>query len=190
MNKFLLAAFFVFTLPITLMARPKAVVLLRHGEEPKDESINHLSEVGYLRAKLLPQLFKTNPELKALGLPVALFAAGAKNKDSSIRSIETLIPLSLDLEIPINDSFKRDDFRALSDEINNNPAYNEKVVVVAWQHKILTEIAEKIGIKNPPTYPSGHYDRIWIVTYSGGKKGIKGKLQDLPQKLLPGDSKK
>lgn len=190
MNKILLATLFIFALPLTSMARPKAIVLLRHGEEPKDDTINHLSEAGYIRAKLLPKLFKTNPVLKELGTPVALFAAGAKNKDSSIRSIETLVPLSLALEIPINDSFKRDDFRALSEDINNNPAYDDKVVVVVWQHKILTEIAEKVGLKKPPIYPSSRYDRIWVVTFSGGKKSSKGVLQDLPQMLLPGDTKK
>lgn len=190
MKNIILVTLFIFTLPLTSLARPKAVVLLRHGEEPKDDTINHLSDLGYARAKLLPKLFKTHPVLKALGTPVALFGAGAKNKDSSIRSIETLVPLSMDLEIPINDSYKRDDFRALSEDINNNPAFEDKVVVVVWQHKILTEIAEKVGLKKPPMYPSGRYDRLWIVTYDGGKKGGKAVLQDLPQKLLPGDSKK
>jgi hypothetical protein len=190
MKNFILATVFIFAWPLTSIARPKAVVLLRHAEEPKDDSSNHLSETGYTRAKLLPKLFKTHPVLKNLGTPVALFGAGAKNKDSSIRSIETLAPLSLDLEIPINDSFKRDDFRALSENINTNPAYEGQVVVVVWQHKILTEIAEKIGLKKPPTYPSGHFDRIWIVTYGVEKKGDKAVLQDLPQQLLPGDSKK
>lgn len=190
MKNIILATLFVFALPLTSIARPKAVILLRHGEEPKDDTVNHLSEAGYIRAKLLPKLFKTNPVLKELGTPVALFAAGAKNKDSSIRSIETLAPLSMDLEIPINDSFKRDDFRALSEDINNNPDYDGKVVVVVWQHKILTEIAEKVGLKKAPLYPSGRFDRIWVVTYSGEKKGNKGVLQDLPQQLLPGDTKK
>ncbi len=190
MNKIILSVLLALTLPLTTTARPKAVVLLRHGEEPKDDTLNHLSDLGYARAKLLPRLFKTHPALKDLGTPVALFAAGAKNKDSSIRSIETLVPLSMDLEIPINDTFKRDDFRALSEDLNNNPAYEGKVVVVVWQHKILTEIAEKIGLKKPPMYPSIRFDRIWLVTYDGGKKGGKALLQDLPQKLLPGDSKK
>lgn len=190
MHKLIIASIFTFTLPLVSYARPKAVVLLRHAEEPKDDSVNHLSGIGYERAKLLPKLFKTNPVLKSLGAPEFLFAAGAKKKDSSIRSIETLDALSKALQVPINDSYKRDDFRALSDEINTNPAYDDKVVVVVWQHKILTEIAEKVGLKTPPIYPSGRFDRIWVVTYGGGKKGSKGVLQDLPQMLLPGDSKK
>ena len=190
MNKIIIAAFFVFTLPLTLMARPKAVILFRHAEEPLDYTANNLSKIGYERAKLLPELFKTNAVLKALGIPSVLFAAGVKNKDSSIRSIETLEPLAAALNISINESFQRDDFRALSEDINNNRAYDGQVVVVAWQHKILREIAEKVGLKKAPMYPSGRFDRIWVITYKGGKNGNKGILQDLPQQLLPGDSKK
>jgi hypothetical protein len=188
MNKMILAAFFAFALPLTTMARPKAVILLRHAEEPKDDTINTLSLIGYERAKLLPQLFQTNSILKSLGTPVALFAAGMKNKDSSIRSIETLRPLAAAIQVPINERFKRDDFRALSEEINDNPAFEGKVVVVAWQHKILTEIAEKVGLKKAPMYPSERFDRVWVITYEGGKKGNKGVLHDLAQKLMPGDS--
>ncbi len=186
----IISTLLILTFPLISLARPKAVVLLRHVEEPKDDALNHLSEIGYARAQLLPKLFKTHPALKDLGTPVALFGAGAKNKDSSIRSIETLVPLSQDLKIPINDSFKRDDFLALSEDIKHNPLFDNKVVVVVWQHKILTDIAAKIGLKKPPLYPSGQYDRLWIITYDGGKKGDKAVLQDLPQKLLPGDSKK
>ena len=170
-------------------ARPKAVILFRHAEEPRDESSNHLSKTGYLRAQLLPSLFETNSILKKLGTPVALFAAGAKNKNKSIRSIETLAPLSLVLEIPINDRFIRDDFRNMINEINTNPDYDDQVVVVAWTHKILKQIAKEVGLKKAPTYPSGQFDRIWVVTFDGDKKGQKAVLHDLPQRLLPGDSK-
>lgn len=190
MKKTILAFVMIFTIPHVTWARPKAVILFRHGEEPKDKSSNHLSETGYLRAQLLPQLFETNSVLKKLGLPVALFAAGAKNKNKSIRSIETLVPLSLVLKIPINDRFIRDDFHNMTNEINNNPDYDDQVVVVTWTHKILKDIAEDVGLKKAPTYPSGQFDRIWVITFDGGKKGQKAVLQDLPQQLLPGDSKK
>ncbi len=185
MNKVILAICFIFTLPLTAMARPKAIILLRHAEEPK-EDVNHLSAAGYARAKMLPKLFKTHPALKKLDPPIALFAAGAKKEDSSIRSIETLHNLSLDIEVPINDTFKRDDFRALAKEINTHEKYDDQVVVVVWQHKILREIAEKLGVKKTSAYPSDKFDRIWLITY----KKDKANLEDLPQNLMPGDDKK
>ena len=171
-------------------ARPKAVILFRHAEEPDDESSHRLSKKGYLRAQLIPSLFETNSVLKKLGTPVALFAAGPKHKNKSIRSIETLAPLSVVLEIPINDRFIRDDFRDMINEINTNPDYNDQVVVVAWTHKILQDIAKEVGLKKAPSYPSGQFDRVWVITFDGGKKGQKAELHDFPQQLLPGDSKK
>ena len=186
----ILAFLVIFTISQGTWARPKAVILFRHGEEPKDKSSNHLSKTGYLRAQLLPGLFETNPVLRKLGPPAALFAAGAKNKSKSIRSIETLVPLSLVLKIPINDNFLRDDFYNMTNEINTNPEYDDQVVVVTWTHKILKDIAEDVGLKKAPIYPSGQFDRIWVITFDGGKKGQKAVLQDLPQQLLPGDSKK
>ena len=189
MKKIILATLFIFTLPLKSVAHPKAIILLRHAEEPK-EDVNHLSEAGYARAKMLPSLFKNNPVLKDFDVPVALFAAGAKKEDSSIRSIETLHYLSKEIKVPINDSFKRDDFRALAKEINNNHDYDDQVVVVVWQHKILREIAEKLGVKKTSDYPSSKFDRIWLITYKKDIEKEKVILADLPQNLMPGDDKK
>ncbi len=187
MKKIIIFCGLMILTPLASVAHPKAVVLLRHAEEPTSDD-PHLSTEGYNRAKMLPTLFKTHPALKTLGIPVALFAAGAKKANNSVRSIETLHNLSLDIQVPVNDEFNRDDFRALTDEINSNKIYEGKVVVVVWQHKILREIAEKLGVKNAPPYPPGKYDRIWLITYLG----TSGKIffQDLPQNLMPGDSLK
>lgn len=171
------------TLSISAYARPKAVIIIRHAEEP-NEDVNYLSPIGHQRAQELFRIFRENPQLKELGVPVALFAAGAKKQSSSIRSIQTLTPLAKTLKLPLNDSFNRDDYKMLSQEILSNIDYNDKVIMVCWQHKKMPLIAELLGVKNPPSSPSDKFDRIWLVTYDS--KG-KGSLLDLPQNLLPGD---
>jgi hypothetical protein len=183
----ILISFFIITLLSTYgYARPKAVILIRHAEEPK-EDVNYLSPIGHQRAQEMHRLFTENSKLKELGNPIVLFAAGTEKPSSSIRSIQTLTPLANFLKLTVNDSFVRDDYKALAQEILNNKNYNDKVVMLCWQHKKMPMIAELIGVAQPPKSPGNKYDRLWLVTYDS--KG-KGSLVDLPQKLLPGDDTK
>lgn len=183
---FLTVAFLMLSLPQQSLAQPKAIILLRHAEEPP-EDVPYLSETGQKRAMALPSLFKTNPYLKNLETPVALFAAGAKKADSSIRSIQTLKYLSEEFQIPVNHSFIRDDYEKMTEEINKNPDYNQKVIVICWQHKLLSKIAKNLGYEIPYDYPSGRFDRLWIIL---SEEKSKVKFLDLPQRLLPGDTVK
>lgn len=170
-------------------AMPKAVILIRHAEKPTPEdSSPSLSEKGWQRAKLLPQIFVENKALSELGLPDYLFAAGLQKDDSSKRSIETLTYLSKNLQIPINDSFKRDDFQGLTEEILENPIYDNKVIMICWQHKILSKIAKHLGVNPKPEYNDQVFDRIWLITYLPHQNSEQVSFKDMPQHLLPGDS--
>lgn len=184
--------YFIIVLFVSSLAQafPKAVILLRHAEEPKG-NVAYLSKDGIERSRRLPELFRDNKKLAQLGSPDYLFAAGAKHDDSSQRSVQTLHFLSKELEIPIDDSFMRDDIKALTHEILKNDIYDDKVLVVCWQHKLLTLIAERLGVKKAPDYPSNKFDRLWIITFDQkGKNKGEAQLKDLPQQLMPGDSKK
>lgn len=164
---------------------PKAVILIRHAEKPiPEEASPSLSERGWQRAKLLPQIFVNNQTLSQISLPDYLFAAGLENKDSSRRSIETLQYLSKSIQVPINDFFKRDDYKDLVDEILQNPQYNNKVIMIAWQHKILSKIAGRLGVSPKPEWDDEKFDRIWLITFWDNHLLFK----DMPQRLLPGDS--
>lgn len=166
----------------TAFCLPKAVILIRHAEEPEAD-VNYLSEKGFLRAKQLPRLFTENLTLKSLGQPTYLFAAGVKSEKNSIRSIQTLKDLALKIKIPVNKNFIRDDYISLVHEILDQPKYDNQIIMICWQHKILSDILSKLG--GPKVkYPSGQYDRLWLLTYDKNKKAV---FHDLPQKLLPGD---
>ena len=48
------------------------------------------------------------------------------------------------------------------------------------------ELAESLGAVPPyKPWPDTQFDRVWRIDYKGGK----AVLTDLPQRLLPGDSK-
>lgn len=56
----------------------------------------------------------------------------------------------------------RDDVSALVSDIASLPA--SAVVLVCWEHKVLTQIATALGVKDAPSYPSSEYDWQWTVT--------------------------
>lgn len=190
LKMFILSFIVGFTFLDQALAAPKAVILIRHAEEPHDDE-TYLSKKGVERSRRLPKLFKDHPKLRKLGAPVALFAAGAKGKNSSVRSIQTLHFLSQALKISINDSYLRDDVKDLTEEILENNDYDDKVVVICWQHRLLPVIAERLGVKEAPNYPHEKFDRVWLITYNKkDKKKNKVQFDDFAQKLLPGDDSK
>lgn len=182
---FRLSILLLFFLGAAAQATPAQVLLLRHAEKPAHG--NELSEKGWERAKALPLLFRSRPEFRAHGSPVALYAMSPKHKRGSIRAVETLGDLAKDLKLPIHSDFVRSDVQSLVREIMKRPEYDGKLVVVCWEHVVLRKIAKVFGVKKPPKYPGSRYDRVWLLTFTGKKHP---RFSDLPQTLLPGDAKK
>ncbi len=169
---------------------PKQVLLIRHAEKPPDEDKSvHLSKQGEERAKALPQLFVKSPT-RPIPFPRPDFLFATHNSKSSHRPVETVTPLSRKLGLPINDAFKNDvpGMRGLSNEVFGKKKYQGKTVLVCWHHGTMPEMA---GLLRATGYPakvgSKVFDRVWQITYD--KEG-KTTFANLPQRLLPGDSKK
>ena len=127
----------------------QTAILIRHGEKPKDG--DDLSPRGEQRAKCLADHFAHR------GL-TGLFAY---TDHPSKRSVETLMPLSNSLSLPIDTDFGRDDVDGLVKHLSSLP--EEAVVLICWEHKVLTTIAKALGVKNAPEYPSSEYDWQWTV---------------------------
>ena len=114
---------------------------------------------------------------------VALFGAAPKSDKKSIRSLQTLTYVSKEFNLPVLATFEKDEFKALVAEILSNAEFNDKTVVICWQHKVLSKIAKRLGVENPPELDVKDYDRYWIIDYTGREI----KFRNLPQKLLPED---
>ena len=167
-------------------ADPAEVILIRHAEKP--ETGNDLTLRGRERAVALAPYFLETPELLEFKTPVAIYAQRPKNATSSIRSIETVRPLANALHLKINDSFVRDDFQQMVEEIRHKPEYEGHTVLICWEHKVIPEIAAKLGAENAPkSWPDATYDRTWIVKFQRDKNPT---CIELPQRLLFGDSPK
>ena len=195
---------------------PSQIFIIRHGEklgDPKkdDDGGRHLSVPGSARAADLPSLFFPPAGQFSCGLrlkneefhghyhhvPIkskpARFAtpnfifATARSKHSK-RPVETVTPLATALDLPINDGFDDNDaeIKKMANAILTEHAFAGKIVLVCWHHGKIPDLAKALGVKRPPKWDGKVFDRVWQITYPKGK----ASLEDLPQMLLYGDSKK
>ncbi len=176
MTKFTLLFAFLFS--FGAWAMPAQVILIRHGEEPKGKEGNVLSQKGWQRAFALPQIFETYPDLDR---PVALFAAKPKDKHGSVRSIQTLTPLSQKLQLPIQIIWESDEWKMMVQQIQKDPAFDGRTVMICWSHDQIKDIAEEFGASHLKDWDGDKYSRIWLLTFD---KGQFQKFEDRPQKLF------
>ncbi len=188
MKKKLLMFTLGFIFALKVFALPSTVIIIRHGEKPTSgPEGRELSETGWKRAFALPQLFSKDTLLAQRGLPDFLIATKPSSSGGSIRSIQTLQPLSKDLAKPIQAEFTKDEIPQLIKTIMNSPEMNNKVVMIAWQHDSIPEIALGLGARMAPkTWPSEVFDRYWLLDFKNNKLF---QFQNLPQRLLKKDSK-
>jgi broad specificity phosphatase PhoE len=158
---------------------PSKIILIRHGEEPLGNEGAELSKIGWKRAEALPQLFK-NEKI------TDLIALRPHKKKGSIRSIQTLQPLSGTVGLEIKTPYTREEVSDLVQMLSDDHRYDGKVVLIAWQHETLADIAHELGAHQAPAAWGKYFDRYWVLEFKGQK--IKS-FKNLPQRLLAGDSK-
>jgi hypothetical protein len=168
-------------IPVKAQA-PATILLIRHAEKLTDGQID-LSPTGFERARLLPNLFSPAGARPDLPTPQVLFATHVS--EHSNRPVQTVTPLAAALHLPIDDSFKNEDYAALAAALLSGK-YAGKVVLVVWHHGNIPQLASDLGATPPYTpWPDTQFDRIWRIDYANGR----ATLQDLPYAVLPGDSK-
>jgi hypothetical protein len=161
---------------------PATILLIRHAEKPTDGNPD-LSPAGVDRAKHLRELFLPAGTRSDLPMPQFLFATHIS--PHSNRPVQTVKNLSKALNLPINDTFKNDDYDALAAELLSGK-YAGKVVLVVWHHGKIPALTTALGATPPYTpWPDQQFDRIWRIDYLNGKATVR----DLPFDLMPGDSK-
>jgi hypothetical protein len=165
-----------FLLPLSLLAVPAQVILIRNAESSPDSSA--LSLKGRERAMALDPFFQGTPSVLFYGLPTAIFAHES--------SKETVTYLSSAINIPVLEDCSN--AGELANELLNNPDFEGKMVLVCWPQEQLADLATKLGAKKAPKkWSKDSFDRLWTITFDERDKVV---FNDLPQKLLYGDSAK
>ncbi len=205
------------SLPLPAFAIPSEIILLRHGEK-----MNHyaLSPTGQARAAALAQQYlgkaATRSLLPAHEKPAALMAI-------TLHTIETMTPTAQSWGLPVtaftvvpepgltkHQKMVEENLRTQEavHDLMTNPAYDQKVVIIMWEHKhIANAKLEKafpgqpvtfrqllhLGqFKNvPQTWPKKTFDYFWIIRYQQGnatpvafsikKQQFTGKYAQLPK---------
>lgn len=161
-------------------AMPSKIILIRHGEEPLGDEGRELSQVGWERAEGLPRLFQN------AGI-TRLIALKPHKKKGSIRSIQTLQPISQAMGLEVQTPFTRDEVSNLVELLANDGEYDDQIVLVAWQHETLADIAHELGASEAPQEWGKAFDRYWVLEFKNGKVS---SFKNLPQRILSGDSNK
>jgi phosphohistidine phosphatase SixA len=169
--------------PATQPTGPRMVLIIRHAEKPDatdGEKDPNLSKAGCARADALANLIPDKfirPD----------FLIATKQTKGSNRPVETITPLSKAIHEEIESTFKDAEFDQLAHEVLSDPKYAGKVVLIAWHHGKIPELAKALGAKDVPNkWDSQVFDRVWQITYENGVATWKA----LPQKAMPGDSDK
>jgi hypothetical protein len=157
------------------------IYLIRHGEKPPKNAdgsdADGLSTQGVERAQGLRKVFgKDSPyhikhiiaehPKKGLFTPnppsiVKFQDAKASPDGSRTRPYETILPLSEDLGLKPDTSIDRDDAKGAAKAAM---AYHGPGnVLICWEHGVLSDIVEKLGVEDKAKYPGERFDVIWAV---------------------------
>ncbi|KAJ3274223.1 hypothetical protein HDV01_003296 [Terramyces sp. JEL0728] len=137
----------------------QTIYFIRHGEKDKSSG-GDLNAQGYKRADCLASAVfaGSHPAFKS---PDTIIAQDPAQHSS--RSEETVTPLAQALGLSIQDSVDRDDVQGAVDLINNDISNGSQVILLAWEHQVLGDIAASFIDGDSPTYPGSHFDIVWVV---------------------------
>ncbi|KAJ5577420.1 uncharacterized protein N7459_006384 [Penicillium hispanicum] len=145
--------FLLLALALLATASP-TVYFIRHGEKPRNGGTG-LSADGLERAECIRQVFGEGSKY-AIGY---ILAQRPKDNGKRARPYETVQPLAADLGITVDIECDRDDSQCVKDKIDQYSGHGN--VLICWEHRRMTHIAEELGDEDAPTYPDDRFDLIW-----------------------------
>lgn len=160
---------------------PGQIILIRHGE--KDDG-NKLDHAGEKRAKQLVDFFLYDSRVLAYGVPFAIYAMKPHTHVGSLRPIETVTPTAEKLNITIDKDFQKNDVKDLIKDIFSHSDYDNKTVVVCWEHDAILDILKQLDVDYEHTikkWPDDVYNWALLVTID--KKGKATDFKCINQKL-------
>ncbi|GIK03809.1 hypothetical protein Aspvir_007883 [Aspergillus viridinutans] len=143
---------------VAVSAAKPTVYLIRHGEKPSDGG-NGLSAQGLERAQCLRTVFGSASSYN-IGY---IMAQTPKSDGSRARPYETVEPLAEDLGLTVDTSCDRDDPKCVRDVVDSYTGSGN--ILICWEHDALTDIVDKLGDDDAPTYPDDRFDLIWTDPY-------------------------
>jgi len=113
-----------------------------------------------------------------------IFAAYKRLPKPYIRCKQTCKPLADYLKIPIDTSYQPTQIDKLAKEILANPKYNDRTVLICWDHYHIPSLIKAFGAEEPGTWDNDIYDQVYVLTF---QKDAKPQVQKILQQLMYGD---
>ncbi|WP_144157195.1 histidine phosphatase family protein [Paraburkholderia sp. BCC1885] len=182
----------------------ETLVFVRHGEKPA-QGYGQLNCQGLNRSLALPAVIAAK-----FGKPDAIFAPdpGQQKNDSGhpyyyIRPLATIEPTAIQFQMPVQTPYGFAQIDKLETALVD-PAYRNKLVVVAWEHKLIEKLVRQIvsthggSAGDVPKWHSDDFDSIYIVkldwqsgkpvaTFQHSAEGLNNRSTDCPCAALPAD---
>ena len=113
-------------------------LVMRHAEKSPDLNDPHLTPAGAERAKSLSTYLPAQ-----FGKPDFIFAT-ANSKHSS-RPLETVLPLSQAIGVPVDQTYADQDYGALALTLRQSEKYQNKLVLICWHHGNIPSLLNALG---------------------------------------------
>jgi hypothetical protein len=180
----------------------ETLVFVRHGEKPA-QGFGQLSCQGLNRSLALPAVIAAK-----FGKPDAIFAPdpGQQKNDGGhpyyyVRPLATIEPTAIQFQMPVQTPYGIAQIDQLGTALLD-PAYRNKLVVVAWEHTEIEKLVRQIvsahggNAADVPKWHGDDFDSIYIVkldwqggsaraTFQHGLEGLDGRSADCPCAALP-----
>lgn len=173
----------------------ETIVCIRHGEKPPG-GLGQLTCQGLNRALALPKVL-----LGKFGTPQFIFAPNPAQKSDGdkyfyVRPLATIEPTAIRCGLPVNTQFGYSEIDGLENELRQ-PAYQNAVVFVAWEHGLLDDFAKSLvadnggDVRAVPDWPAKEFDQIYVfkitranghnkVAFTVDHEGLNGLSADCP----------
>ena len=171
----------------------ETIVFLRHGEKP-EKGLGQLSCQGLNRSLAIPDVL-----LNKFGSPSAIFAPNPSIRKLDhginydyIRPLATIEPTAIRVGLPVNVQFSFNDIVGMKKEVTSEK-YENQVVFVAWEHKMLEEIVKNIlidfnsDVSKIPEWKYDDFDSLYVIkikslnkelSFSIDKQGLNSQNND------------
>jgi len=151
------------------LTNAKLIMIIRHGEKLNDD-VTDLSPTGKARAQCLVNVFGSNGTYLT---PQKIFAQSPSEKKQSTRPRDTVTPLADSLGLTVDLSYTSGQIKKLTNDILSS---NNDVILISWSNDKIPEIAEKLGIQNPPEWKSKVFDKVWMIYDSQTTSYLKNSV--------------
>jgi hypothetical protein len=162
----------------------ETVILIRHGEKPAT-GLGQLNCQGLNRALALPRVLADK-----FGKPDVVIAPNPAQgkqdwgaKYDYVRPLATVEPTAIYYGLPVSSTLGYSDIDGLRAALMA-PDYRHKVILVAWEHRVIEVLARKIvgdyggDPATVPRWASSDYDSIYVLRITRNRERANEKMSD------------